>query len=97
MWVLEDNLRPFLTVLGWLVGYTLDPDDWDAIASGVRKTDAEAGCWYDYEFMGKHRAALSLGIDPGTSVVHIRVGVPAELESQVQLAADIFARFRVCN
>ena len=95
VWVFEDNLRPFLTVLGWVAGYALDADDWEAIATGVRETDAEAGRWYDYEFAGRHRAAFSLSRDPGTCVVHVRVRVPEELEPQVRLVADIFAHFRV--
>jgi hypothetical protein len=95
MWVLEDNLRPFLTAVGWIVGYPFDPDDWTAISFGVRETDQEAGRWYAYEFAGRHRAMLSLARDPGSCVVHVRVGVPSELESQVNLAAEIFTRFRL--
>jgi hypothetical protein len=94
-WVYADNLRPFLTVLGWVVGYALDADDWTAISFGVCDSDAEADRWYDYEFAGRHCAAFSLGADPGTGVVLVRAQVPAELEPQVRLAADIFAHFRV--
>jgi hypothetical protein len=95
VWVFEDNLRPFLKALGWVVGYSLDPGDWEAIAAGVRETDAEAERWYDYEFAGKSRTAFSLARDPESCVVQVRVTVPVELEPQVRLAADIFARFRV--
>jgi hypothetical protein len=95
MWVYQDNLRPFLTVLGWIVGYSVDTDDWTAIAVGVRESDMEADHWYYYELNGRYRAVVSLAIDPGTSVVHVRAEVPAELEPKVQLAADIFAYFRI--
>lgn len=29
--LVEDNLRPFLTSLGWLVSGRLDDDDWEAV------------------------------------------------------------------
>lgn len=95
VWVYEANLRPFLTVLGWVVGYSFDADDWAAISFGVRETDAGQDRWFGYEFVGRDRAVLRLGIDPGTAVVHVDVAVRPELGPQVRLAADIFAHFRV--
>jgi hypothetical protein len=95
LWVYEDNLRAFLTVVGWIVGYSFDADDWFAVSSGVRESDAEANQWYEYELVGDHRAALRIGIDAGAEVVHVRCDVSPELQSQVRLASEIFAHFRV--
>jgi hypothetical protein len=30
-WILQDNLEPFLTTLGWIVCYSFDDDDWQQI------------------------------------------------------------------
>jgi hypothetical protein len=74
-WILEVNLRPFLTALGWFVGYDFDEDDWTAIHWGIKDTDVEADRWYDYEFAGDELAAIWLPCDPGSSIVHVRLGV----------------------
>ncbi len=94
-WVFLDNLRPFLTALGWIVGYEHGPDELTAIEYGLRDTEMEADRWYAVEFAGHRCITLSLALDPGSSVVNLRVEVPAELEPQVQLAIDIFAYFHL--
>lgn len=95
MWVLEENLLPFLTTIGWIVGYTFDQDDWTAISNGIGETDQEADRWYEYEMAGRRRLKLAIARDPGSSVVFVRVQTEAVLESQVNLAIEIFARFRL--
>jgi hypothetical protein len=94
-WIFDENLRPFLTALGWVVGYQFGTDDWEAISTGVRDSDGEADRWYEYEFPGQHPAKLLLACDPGTSVVQVRASVKDELEPQVRLAVSIFQRFHV--
>jgi hypothetical protein len=92
-WIFDENLRPFLTALGWIVGYQFDNDDWEAISLGVRDSDGETGRWYEYEFHGQHSSKLVLARDPGTSVLQVRASVPAELEPQIRLAVFIFQRY----
>jgi hypothetical protein len=94
-WVFEENLRPFLLTLGWFVGHDLGEDDWTAIRHGIEATDQEADRWFDYEFAGHQGAALGLALDPGTSVVHVRVEVPASVVPKVETAIAIFQVFRI--
>jgi hypothetical protein len=96
-WIFDGNLRPFLTVIGWIVGYSFDADDWVALSHGVRESDAEANSWYEYEFVGRYSAHLRLGRDPGSSVVQVRAGVPADVDPQIRLALAIFAHFHVSH
>lgn len=91
-WIYRDNLRPFLTALGWVVGYNFDEVDWEAICHGLRETNAEADRWFEYELSGNYRAAFSLALDDG-SVVMARIGVPSELESQIRLLREFCATF----
>jgi hypothetical protein len=93
-WVLSTNLRPVLTSLAWTVGYEFGPDDWTAISHGIEGTDDQAGLWYDYEFVGQHRAEFALARDAESDVVHLRVKVPASLEPHVETAVAIFSYFR---
>ena len=94
-WVFADNLRAFLTALGWFVGCSLDDEDWTAIHRRVEGTDEEAGPWFDYDFTGEHAASLRLAADPGASVIHVRIEVPAPAEPNVEAAISIFQHFRV--
>ena len=85
----SDNLEPFLTALGWIIGYVVDGSDLEAVTHGLRGTDSEKGRWYEYEFHGTHRAAFSLALDEaGGSVVLFRVELPEELAPQVRLLAN---------
>jgi len=94
-WVFEENLRPFLLALSWFVDYDFDPDEWAAIRYGVEASDQEADRWYEYEFAGQQHAALWLARDPGSSVVHVRVEVPAAVVPKVEAAFEIFEAFRI--
>jgi hypothetical protein len=92
--IMSDNLEPFLTALGWVVGYTADGDDLEAVSNGLRDTDAEEGRWYAYEFHGRHRADFSLAFDEaGSGVVLFQIELPDELAPQVRLFADFCWQF----
>jgi hypothetical protein len=94
-WIIEENLPHFLNVLGWIVGYAFDGDDWSAISFGIRDTDQEAGRWYRYSFQGRQRIELEVARDLGSSVVQLRLANTPEQEALVQLAVTIFAHFRL--
>jgi hypothetical protein len=94
-WVFQNNLRPFLTVLGWIAEYQVDEDDWLAVSCGLRSSDVEAVRWYEYGFLGRHSVRLWLAYDSGSSVIHARVEAPAALEPQVRLAVAVFQHFRL--
>src|SRR6478735_3511238 len=92
-WILQDNLEPFLTTLGWIVGSSLDDDDWQAIT-----TDLLDGGGGEYEFPGNRRMKLGISVDNNnTTLLQIAVDVPAELVSQVELAVSIFRHFQLRN
>ncbi len=94
-WVFDENLRPFLASLGWFVGYDFDPDDWTAVGVGIEATDQEKGSWFDYVFVGRHRACMKLARDPGTSVVHIQIDVADAVVPKVEASMAIFQTYRV--
>jgi hypothetical protein len=92
--VWDDNLRPFLTALGWLADYGFDADDWEAVSHGVRNTDAEAGVWFEYELCGRERVPFSVAFDDaGSSIVMVRAAVPAALEAQAWLLGRFCREF----
>jgi hypothetical protein len=96
-WIIEENLRPFLTALGWFVGYDFDEDDWTAIRYGIKGTEQDADRWFDYEFAGQHRAYLWLASDTGTSILHVRVEVPESVVPKVEAALSIFQWFHLAG
>lgn len=94
-WILEENVEPFLIVLGWIVEYEFDEADADGIMPTLARTDAEADKWCDYEFDGKNSCKFKLAKDVGSSVVLVRLEVAQDIESKVRLAIEIFSTFRV--
>src|SRR4051812_26294018 len=94
-WIFDDNLKAFLTALGWIAGYPFGPDDWEAVSCGVRENDGDDERWFEYEFSGPHPAVIRLAPDSGTCVVRVQISTPAEVEPQVRLAVAIFQHFRI--
>lgn len=90
----DDNLQPFLTALGWVVGGKLDADDIEAVSWGLRDTDRVKGRWFEYEFSGEPRIPFSIALDEaGASIVWVRAELPAELAARIQLVADFCCQF----
>jgi Fe-S-cluster containining protein len=94
-WVIAGNLLPFLTAVGWVVGYGFGPGDWETVSAAMPQTDATADRWHNYAFAGGHRAKVRLARDPDGGTVQVRLEVPKEVEAQVKLAIGIFQRFHV--
>jgi hypothetical protein len=88
--ILPDNLEPFLTSLSWLVGYSIDEDDWQAINNDL--LDGGGG---SYQFAGNQTMNLEVAEDRDSGVMSVTVAVPQELEPQVELAIAIFKHFRL--
>src|SRR6478735_4680153 len=89
-WILQDNLEPFLTTLGWIVGSSLDDDDWQAIT-----TDLLDGGGGEYAFDGGQKTTFSVAIGLDTSILNMKVDAPVELEPQMELAIAIFQHFHL--
>jgi hypothetical protein len=94
-WILQDNLEPFLTTLSWVVSYSIDDDDWQAIRTDLLETDGDLLRWCSYEFGGNHQVRFRLAVDRGTEVMQVQVDAPIELEPQVALAVSIFQHFHL--
>jgi hypothetical protein len=88
--ILQENLEPFLTTLSWLIGYSIDDDDWQAI-----NNDLLDGGGDSYEFVGNQTIKVDLALEGNTEVIKVTATVPEELESQVELAVAIFQNFRL--
>jgi hypothetical protein len=94
-WVCEDNLRPFLTVLAWIVEYDFDLDDWTAISHGVRGTNDKAHQWYEYEFAGTQSARCWLACADGATVMNVQIEVPEIFEAQIEVAFLVCQDFNI--
>jgi hypothetical protein len=88
--ILSENLEPFLNVLSWLIGYSIDDDDWKAINNDL--LDGGGG---SYEFAGNQKLKFDVSLNGNTDGMKVTVAVPHELESQVELAVAIFQHFRL--
>jgi hypothetical protein len=88
--ILNENLDPFVTTLGWIIGYSLDKDDWERV-----NTDWLDGGGGSYEFCGNHKMTFTFSADPKKEMADVSVELPAEFESQVELAIAIFQHFQL--
>ncbi len=94
-WIWQDNLEPFLTAISWVVSYSIDDEDWQAIKTGLLETDGDLLRWCSYEFVGIHHLIFRLAVDHGTEVMQVQLDALAELESQLQLAISVFQHFHL--
>jgi hypothetical protein len=88
-WILRENLEPFLTTLGWVLGYSFDNDDWAAISEGLLEDNGVVA----YEFPGHHAAKLELEYDRSSDSFQVTVEAPEDAHPQVELALAIFQLF----
>ena len=91
-WILVENVDPFLTTLSWLVGYSIDDDDWQAI-----NNDLLDGGGVDCGFTGNQTIKVNVLIDrqTNTSKATVTVESPEDLEPQVDLVIAIFQNFQL--
>jgi hypothetical protein len=94
-WVYEYNLQAFVEVLSTLARYDYGADDAAAVEVGVGRTDGDGGTWFTYPLCGEEDYTLALARDVGTSVVLVRVGVPASAVPRVEMAMQIAQTYRL--
>ncbi len=97
-WVLDSNLRSYLTSLSWLVRYSFDDDDWTAVQAGLASADAEASRWFDYTLYSPQSEpgiVLELAPDVGTSVIQVRARFDPSLKLQVVQTTAIFQNLHI--
>ncbi|XXT20228.1 hypothetical protein WME94_01500 [Sorangium sp. So ce429] len=94
-WIYEQNLRPWLEIVGRIIGYDFDNDDWDAVGSGVVGTDSEEDRWYEYP-LGDRPVTLRLALEKGTAVVALSLdGLTGQQQELVDLAVSIAQSYRL--
>jgi Fe-S-cluster containining protein len=94
-WVHIENLRPFLTAVGWAVGAEFGPGDWAAVERAIGETDETADRWHDVLFATPQPASLRLARSVEAGRVRIRAAVPDDVVAQVRLAAAICQQYRL--
>ncbi len=93
-WIFESNLPAFLTVISWIAGYELAPDECAIIIKGAAESDSDRDDWFSWEFGG---IPIELGCDQGSGVVQVRIQSPQALSDQFRLATQIFSTFRLAT
>jgi hypothetical protein len=101
--ILEENLRPFVEVLGWQVDYRLSDADWEMIAAGLEGTDADHWRWAEFTLRGgppwRFSALLRYAwTDPGAGVPYVDVMVESvpSVEAVATTAIQIMWNYRIC-
>ncbi|WP_437623061.1 hypothetical protein [Sorangium sp. So ce1151] len=94
-WNFEQNLRPWLEIVGRIIGYEFDDDDWNSVRPGVAATDSEEGCWYEPP-LGDRPMTIRLALEVGTEVVTSSLdGLTEQQQELVRLAVSIATGYRL--
>ena len=94
-WIIANNLKPFCETVATFGGYGFDDSDWDAIATGVKRTDYEQGNWFEYEMQGDSPVTLKIARDPGTSVLFVAVEADAAIQARMTVAIEIMQTYHL--
>jgi hypothetical protein len=62
-WIWRSNLRRFLELVSFYVGYGFDESDWLAIQAGLDALTSARPA-FDYPIIGRQQLAVSLSLDP---------------------------------
>ncbi|GEB57198.1 hypothetical protein [Streptomyces gardneri] len=94
-WIWERNLRSFLELLSFYVGYGFDATDWETVALAVEATDDERpDGWYSYPLAGEHRQVevrLARAVGGDELLVAVKGTLTPELEVRADTLLAAFA------
>ncbi|MFG2454749.1 hypothetical protein ACGFSG_35865 [Streptomyces sp. NPDC048512] len=98
-WIIDVNLRPLCESIAEFAGYEFGDSDWRAVETALPATDVEQDEWYEYPIVGQPAISLLVAVDPGSSVVFVRVrGVNNErAKLQIETALRIFATWELAQ
>lgn len=94
-WIYEGNLVPFLGFCANLAGYDLSEEEIASYRLELRGSDSEESRWVTVRLPGKHELVVMAAIDPGSSVVHLKVTAPNDLFFQILGVASFLGHYRV--
>jgi hypothetical protein len=94
-WIIGENLRAFIEVLGWRVKARFSDEEWEAIRADLEPTDEARGRWADYAMPGiSLRYAWMDRKNEGT-YVSLEVTASDELESAAETLIAVMQAYRL--
>ena len=94
-WIFDHNLKAFVDILSELAGCSFDGGDWDAIESGLADTNARTDRWYEHPLTGESMVDLALAVEPGSSVVRVRIQADPDVETKAEMAVWIAQSYNI--
>lgn len=91
-WVHDDNFKSVVELVAELAAYQITDDDWNAIRFGLKETNVDADHWYDYQFHGKRRVDLWVGLDDGGDI-NFGYRADPDLEAEIQTVLFVAERY----
>jgi hypothetical protein len=94
-WVWEENVNRLMRHLVYTVAYDFDDLDRGAVETGLEKTDAVQGRWFDYPLVGQRQINVGLAREPEASPVMVRVSgdldevLAARVETLISVFSDV--------
>ncbi len=83
-WIIGENLRAFIEVLGWRVDPRLSDQEWETIRAELEPTDEAHGRWADYAMPGISLRYAWMDRENEGTYVALEVTALDELESAAE-------------
>ena len=92
-WVWEEHVHRLMRHLAFTVGYGFDDLDWGSVKTGLERTDAGRGLWFDYPLVGTRQLNVGLAREPEAYPVMVRVSGELDdvLAARVETLIAVFS------
>ena len=94
-WIIEDNLIPVLTAVGWACDYKFDEDDRVAVLHGVKDVSEADNRWFEYEFRGRCVVSVRVTMETGSCNYTIRLQSDTDFTREFNMVTWLAQCYRI--
>lgn len=94
-WVHEDQLIPFVELMGHFCGCDVGPDESMDVLRGLSGSDLDEDFWFVYRVEGETPLHLRLARKPASCMIAFELHAGEQVEAQARTALEVLNHLRV--
>jgi hypothetical protein len=94
-WIIGENLRPFIEVLGWQANTRLSDPEWEGLCSRLGPTDETEGRWAEYAMPGISLRYAWMDRESEGTYVSVEVAASDKVESAAETLISVMQAYRL--